>query len=160
MTSTTLRLSESFELTKSSEPTARVGSISSLFTTRAAPVLGLVVPARTEAPIPPGYETIDEIVADFERNPQLSEELKHARTWLADTVLAGKPVTLRTLRLQRGMSQAQLAEVIGTQQPYIARIESGSADMRLDTCRRLAAALSIDLNTLDQALQRQGPRSS
>jgi transcriptional regulator with XRE-family HTH domain len=74
---------------------------------------------------------------------------------MAETVLAGKPVTLRTLRLQRGMSQTQLAEAIGTQQPYIARIESGSADLRLETCRRLAAAMGIDLNTLDLALQRQ-----
>lgn len=74
---------------------------------------------------------------------------------MAETVLAGKPVTLRTLRLKKGMSQAQLAEVIGTQQPYIARIESGSADLRLETCRRLADALGIDLNTLNLALQTQ-----
>ncbi len=32
----------------------------------------------------------------------------------------GKPVTLRTLRLRKGLSQAQLAEAIGTQQPHIA----------------------------------------
>jgi ribosome-binding protein aMBF1 (putative translation factor) len=119
-------------------------------------VLSVVASGGIEAPIPPGYETIDEIVAEFERNPQMSEELKHARAWIADSVLAGKPATLRTLRLQRGMSQAQLAEAIGTQQPYIARVESGSADLRLDTCRRLAAALGVDLNALDRALQRQG----
>jgi predicted transcriptional regulator len=53
------------------------------------------------------------------------------------------------------MSQAQLAEAIGTQQPYIARIEGGGTDLRLETCRRLAAALAIDLNRLDQAVQRQ-----
>ena len=156
MTPTTLRLSESFELTKSSEPTTRVGAAAQPFSTRPLPVLSVVASGGIEAPNPPGYETIDEIVAEFERNPQMSEELKHARAWIADSVLAGKPATLRTLRLQRGMSQAQLAEAIGTQQPYIARVESGSADLRLDTCRRLAAALGVDLNALDRALQRKG----
>ncbi len=72
---------------------------------------------------------------------------------VADTVLAGQPVTLRTLRLRKGLSQAQLAEAIGTQQPHIARIENGHSDLRLDTCRRIAQVLGIDLNTLDQALQ-------
>ena len=159
MTATTLRLSESFRLTTTSEPAAKVGSAAAQFSTRPVPVLTLVASTPSEAPIPPNYQTIDQVVADLERNPQLGKELKRARVWVADKVLAGKPRTLRTLRLQRGMSQAQLAEVIGTQQPYIARIENGTADLRLDTCRRLAVALDVDLNTLDQALQRQGPGS-
>jgi DNA-binding XRE family transcriptional regulator len=156
MTATTLRLSESFELTKSSEPTTRVGSAAQPFSTRPLPVLSVVASGEVEASVPPGYRTIDSIVSDLERDPKWREELKHARAWVADTVLAGKPRTLRMLRLQRGMSQAQLAEAIGTQQPHIARIESGRADLRLDTCRRLAAALGVDLNALDQALQSQG----
>jgi DNA-binding XRE family transcriptional regulator len=81
------------------------------------------------------------------------EELLDARRWIADTVLAGKSVSLRTLRLRKGMSQAQLAAAIGTQQPHVVRIERGQADPQLDTCRRLARALGVDLNTLDQALQ-------
>lgn len=155
MNATTPRLSESFELTKSSEPTARVGSAAQPYSTRSLPVLSVVAAGNIEAPIPRGYRALDSIVADLERDPKWRQELKHAKSWMAETVLAGRPVTLRTLRLQRGMSQAQLAEVIGTQQPYIARIESGSADLRLETCRRLADALGVDLNTLDQALQRQ-----
>jgi DNA-binding XRE family transcriptional regulator len=155
MNPTTLRLSESFELTKSSEPTAKVGSAAQPTSTRPLPVLKVVAAVVTENPIPPGYRTLDSMVADLERDPKWRRELKSARSWMAETVLAGKPVTLRTLRLQRGMSQAQLAEAIGTQQPYIARIETGSADLRLETCRRLAAAMGIDLNTLDQALQGQ-----
>jgi transcriptional regulator with XRE-family HTH domain len=83
----------------------------------------------------------------------MREELLDARRWVADTVLAGKPVTMRTLRLRRGLSQAQLAEAIGTQQPHVARIERGQADPQLGTCRRIAHALGVDLNTLDQALQ-------
>jgi transcriptional regulator with XRE-family HTH domain len=83
----------------------------------------------------------------------MREEMVDARRWVADTLLSGKPVTMRTLRLRKGLSQAQLAEAIGTQQPHVARIECGHADLRLDTCRRIAAVLGVDLNTLDQALQ-------
>lgn len=155
MNPTTAQLSESFRLTQTSDPVAKVASAASSCATWAAPVLRLVASGDIEAPIPAGYQKIDAVIAEFERDPQWRKELKNARSWLAETVLAGKPITLRTLRLRKGMSQAQLAEVIGTQQPYIARIESGSADLRLDTCRRLAAALGIDLNLLDQALQRQ-----
>jgi DNA-binding XRE family transcriptional regulator len=120
--------------------------------TQPAQVIPFIAPAPAEAPIPPGYKTIDEIVAKFERDPAMREELRSARRWVADEVLAGKPVTLRTLRLRKGLSQAQLAEAIGTQQPHVVRIERGQADPQLNTCRRIAHALGIDLNTLDQAL--------
>jgi DNA-binding XRE family transcriptional regulator len=112
----------------------------------------LVIPQQDE-PIPAGYTTIDDVVAEFERDPAMHEELLDARRWIADTVLAGKSVSLRTLRLRKGMSQAQLAAAIGTQQPHVVRIERGQADPQLDTCRRLAHALGVDLNTLDQALR-------
>jgi DNA-binding XRE family transcriptional regulator len=117
-----------------------------------AKVLEFPGSAPAEAPIPPGYKTIDQLVAEFERDPEAKAELRRGRQWVAETVLGGQPTSLRVLRLRKGMSQAQLAEAIGTQQPHIARIERGHADLRLDTCRRIASALGIDLNTLDQAL--------
>jgi DNA-binding XRE family transcriptional regulator len=106
-----------------------------------------------DAPVPPGYTTIDELIAEFERDPEAKEELRRGRQWLARTVYRDQPQSLRVLRLRRGMSQAQLAEAIGTQQPHIARIERGHADVRLETCRRIAQVLGVDLNTLDQALR-------
>jgi DNA-binding XRE family transcriptional regulator len=106
-----------------------------------------------DAPVPPGYTTIDELVAEFERDPEAREELRRGRQWLAESVLGKQALSLRVLRLRKGMSQAQLAEAIGTQQPHIARIERGHADVRLETCRRIAQVLGVDLNTLDQALR-------
>lgn len=153
MTPTTRPLDESFRLTKTSESTAQVSMAVPAVTTRPAQVIPFIAPAPAVAPIPPGYKTIDEIVAKFERDPAMREELLDARRWIADTVLAGKPVTMRTLRLRKGLSQAQLAEAIGTQQPHVARIERAQADPQLDTCRRIAHALGVDLNTLDQALR-------
>jgi DNA-binding XRE family transcriptional regulator len=153
MTVTTRPLDESFKLTRTSKSTAHVSMQAPAVTTRPAQVLPFTVPATPEEPIPPGYKTIDEIVAEYERDPAMKEELRQGRRWLAETVLAGKPVTLGTLRLRKGLSQAQLAAAIGTQQPHIARIENGHADVRLETCRRIAQVLGVDLNTLDQALR-------
>lgn len=156
MTPSTRPLEESFRLTKTSESVTQVSLSVSAVATRPAQVIPFVAPAVTVAIIPPGYKTIDEIVAKFERDPSLRQELIEGRRWVADSVLAGQPVTLRTLRLRRGLSQAQLAEAIGTQQPHVARIEAGKADLLLHTCRRIAEVLAIDLNTLDLALQAGG----
>lgn len=46
------------------------------------------------------------------------------------------------LRIQRGLSQAQLAELVGTQQPSIARVENGSSLPSLSFLQKIAAALN------------------
>lgn len=154
MTATMSLPNESFAPTTTSEPVTLPRSSAGLNpTTRPSGAVHYLVPQQKNEPIPEAYTTIDDLVADFERDPAMRGELLDARRWVADSVLAGKPVTLRTLRLRKGLSQAQLAEAIGTQQPHIARIESGQADMRLETCRRIAQVLGVDLNTLDQALR-------
>ena len=159
MTPTTQLLSESFEPTTTSESVALTGSrVAPNPATHPSGVVHYLVATQQDEPIPAGYTTIDDVVAEFERDPAMHEELLEGRRWIADTVLAGQPVTMRTLRLRRGLSQTQLAEAIGTQQPHIARIERGQADLRLDTCRRIASALGIDLNTLNQALQAETGR--
>ena len=154
MTPTISLLSESLERTTTSESvTLATGLVVPNLATRPSNVVHFRVYPQQDEPVPAGYTTIDDVVAEFERDPAMQDELLNARRWIADTVLAGKPVTMRTLRLRRGWSQAQLAEAIGTQQPHVARIERGQADPQLGTCRRIAHALGVDLNTLDQALQ-------
>jgi len=46
------------------------------------------------------------------------------------------------LRIQRGLTQAQLAELVGTQQPSIARLENGSSIPSLSFLQKIAAALN------------------
>ena len=48
-------------------------------------------------------------------------------------------------RRERGISQAQLAELCGTTQSAIARLESGGRPPRIDTLLRIANALGCDL---------------
>jgi predicted transcriptional regulator len=45
------------------------------------------------------------------------------------------------LRIQRGLTQAQLAEMVGTKQPAIARIESGKSLPSLSFLKRIAEVL-------------------
>jgi DNA-binding XRE family transcriptional regulator len=45
------------------------------------------------------------------------------------------------LRIQRGMTQAQLADLVGTRQPSIARLENGNSVPSLSFLQRIAEAL-------------------
>ena len=45
------------------------------------------------------------------------------------------------LRIQRGLTQTQLAEMVGTRQPSIARLENGSSVPSLSFLERIARAL-------------------
>ena len=62
---------------------------------------------------------------------------------------------MRAFRLRKGWSQTRLAEELSTSQSHVARIERGTENLTIETCRKLSTVLGIDLNTLDQALKRQ-----
>lgn len=49
------------------------------------------------------------------------------------------------LRIERGLTQAQLAELVGTKQPSIARLERGEREPTLAFLRKLAEALGVRL---------------
>jgi transcriptional regulator with XRE-family HTH domain len=49
-------------------------------------------------------------------------------------------------RKERGLSHADLAELVGTTQSAIARLESGGRPPRIDTLLRIANALDADLH--------------
>lgn len=48
-------------------------------------------------------------------------------------------------RLERGLSQRELAELVGTTQSAIARLERGGRPPRIDTLLRIADALDCEL---------------
>lgn len=50
------------------------------------------------------------------------------------------------LRRERGLTQADVAERLGTSQPVIARLEAGGRDPRLSTLERYARVLGADLD--------------
>jgi ribosome-binding protein aMBF1 (putative translation factor) len=52
---------------------------------------------------------------------------------------------VRQARERLGITQAELASRIGSTQPAIARLEAGGSTPSLDTLRRIAAALDLEL---------------
>jgi transcriptional regulator with XRE-family HTH domain len=46
------------------------------------------------------------------------------------------------LRMLRGLTQTQLAEIVGTRQPSIARLENGTSTPSLSFLNKIAAALN------------------
>lgn len=53
--------------------------------------------------------------------------------------------SLRQAREACGLSQSQLAELVGTKQPAIARLESGRVTPRIDLLQKIAKALNMRL---------------
>jgi len=60
-------------------------------------------------------------------------------------VLGGR---MRNLRLQRNLTQAQLAEAIGCQQPWIAKLERGKAAAAPEQLRAICQVLGVSADRL------------
>ena len=52
---------------------------------------------------------------------------------------------IRQLRIEKGLSQSQLGDLVNVKQPHIARIEKGTAAVRLDLIAEIADALGMEL---------------
>jgi DNA-binding XRE family transcriptional regulator len=57
-------------------------------------------------------------------------------------------ITLRSLRMNRGISQTQLAKELGTSQSHIARIENRPEAMMIGTAIKLSKALRVDVSMI------------
>lgn len=69
------------------------------------------------------------------------------RWWLTDTIFGINTVSalIRRSRLERGLTQRQLAKKAGTSQPAIARLETGTHSPTIETLERVLAALGLEL---------------
>jgi transcriptional regulator with XRE-family HTH domain len=68
--------------------------------------------------------------------PGLAERSERRSRLLSDLVAA---------RVSTGLSQTEVAARMGTSQSAVARLEAGSADVRLSTLERYAAAVGREL---------------
>jgi transcriptional regulator with XRE-family HTH domain len=74
----------------------------------------------------------------------LQEQLKDPK--FREAWEASEPTyQLKRLRIQKKLSQAELAEKVGTRQPSIARLESGYGINNLNFLRRVAEALDAEV---------------
>ena len=82
-------------------------------------------------PLDTAYETMHEYLVEALQDPEFR------RTWDASE----PAYQVARLRIMHGLTQAELAQRVGTKQPSIARLESGKSEPRLDFLRRVAEAL-------------------
>lgn len=92
---------------------------------------------------------IDDLLMSLEQDEGFAAEMSDARKWLSD----GLPSDLSSLRLSRGLSQAQLAKAVGLQQPNISAIESGNRKPEYETARKIAAVLGVTTDDIYAALE-------
>ena len=75
--------------------------------------------------------SLTEVKTDLMRDPEFRAEYE-----------ALEPAfQVAQLRIQRGLTQKELADLVGTSQPVIARFESGRMEPRLAFLRRIVKAL-------------------
>ena len=98
-----------------------------------------------------GFVSMDDFLADLERDSNFSESLPEGRKWVANSFYKDKN-SLSKLRLEKGWSQKQLAEKLNTKQPYIARIENGIEDMQLSTIKKLSKIFGISIVEIIEAI--------
>lgn len=155
MTNSTQSLSESSTRTTTYNRTIKVSDAVETATNGSCPVLNIQTYLEPPPSPPKNYSKVSDLIGVWEKNPARKAEMEKARGWVADSFYPDDGVTVRNLRLNKGWSQSRLAGKISTSQPHVARIERGTENISIATCRKLANALDVDMNTLNQALLRQ-----
>jgi ribosome-binding protein aMBF1 (putative translation factor) len=104
----------------------------------------LINPVERQPAQRDGSTDINDLVRRHEEQPGRLEAIRRARRRLSEeNVAADGRRTLQSLRLSKGLSQTQLAGLVGTTQSHIARIEAGRCDVQVSTLKRLANALEV-----------------
>jgi DNA-binding transcriptional regulator YiaG len=97
-----------------------------------------------------------ERIARLERNPARAEALARARkrmgTWMSDAI---PEKGLAALRMKAGLSQARLADLMGTQQSNISRWEKSTGDMQHSTMKKMAQVLGVRTDEVLHAIELQ-----
>lgn len=146
--------------TNSTNESPMIGSRSNAAASTPATVIYKEFSAARPLPLP-NTVSLDAMVAEFEKNPDIANRLADARRKLAEELYGERSQSLSALRLAAGFSQAQLAARCGTTQPYLSKIEMGKTDPSTDIIARIARALSVDEQRVYHAIRqlRQERRS-
>ena len=96
-----------------------------------------------ERPLPAGFKSVGQRITRLAADPARTKGLADARRWLSGHP-AIEPGSLKQLRLEKGLSQQQLADQINSTQAHIAKLEKGTVDPKVSTVCRVAAALQVE----------------
>ena len=101
------------------------------------------------------HQDFADLELELESDDSNREGLAAAAVWVADRFYPDEQNTVRTVRLRRGLSQKQLATIIGSSQPHVANIEKGSVNVMFNTVLRLCDALAITPNDFQCMIENQ-----
>jgi DNA-binding Xre family transcriptional regulator len=131
------------------------GSVSAGGGTQSRPEPSKVIQvAFGEWPTPAVSHPDSQCIADYIRELEhdgFGEQLKQGRKSIADWI--APQAGMKRLRLSAGLSQQELAERMETSQSQIARMESGTQDLKLSTLEKLADVLEIDIYRIIDAVR-------
>lgn len=99
------------------------------------------------------HSSFSDLAAELEGSEETHQELKDARAWVGREVYGADKDSIKSLRLEKGLSQTQLGNSLKTSQSHIARIESGKIDIAFSTFDKLCEVLEIQPNQLSQILK-------
>lgn len=85
-------------------------------------------------------------VADFRRKIETGDE-ELLPAGMVDRLIAGEN-RIKVWRQHRGLTSRDLAEKAGIGQPYLSQIEGGKREGKVETLRKIAAALNLSLEEL------------
>lgn len=103
-------------------------------------------------PEPAADDAFDALMAEAEADPLTAQALQDGRRWVQQQYYGGE--CLASLRLSRGLSQAQLAERCGMNQSHISRYEAGDVMPQAPNARRLAEQLGVTVDVIFSACER------
>jgi transcriptional regulator with XRE-family HTH domain len=84
-------------------------------------------------------KTNDELIAE-----QLLSDPEFRAEWERSALARAVAVAVIRYRVQRELSQRDLAKVLGMEQPQVARLERGDVNPGMDTLMRVASGLGIE----------------
>jgi ribosome-binding protein aMBF1 (putative translation factor) len=96
------------------------------------------------------FSAFDQLLEELEQNADSAPQLQEGRKWVAENFYQDRP-TLASLRLAAGLSQRQLGEKCGWEQPHVSRYESGKHEPSLTVAVTLADALGVGLDRFAEA---------
>jgi len=89
---------------------------------------------------------LPEAVSADDLHEQAMQDPEYRREYERTQVANDVAIKVIGYRVRHGLSQAQLARLIGMRQPHVARLESGDHEPSVATLARLADALGLDFS--------------
>lgn len=117
-------------------------------TSTVEPNTAVAVSASYVAPVEVSGKSIDDLVGAIQQQEGGEARLQRARQRLSSMLAAKQPQSIRTMRLNAGLSQTQLAELTGLSQPQIATMERPNSNPTIDTLKKIAEALGVGLSAV------------